>query len=114
MRIKTMSIAEKRIQTSQEEAMRRIIGETVVQMGKEMTIAEIIKSVISGDMAKNVAKACRVVIPVKRIEIRKSEVTSRGNEEPESIIEAQPEEEEEPEESPAEEPAEEPEAAEAD
>ncbi|MFA6802554.1 MAG: 30S ribosomal protein S3ae [Candidatus Methanomethylophilaceae archaeon] len=114
MRIKTMSIAEKRIQTSQEEAMRRIIGETVVQMGKEMTIADIIKSVISGDMAKNVAKACRVVIPVKRIEIRKSEVTSRGNEEPESIIEAQPEEEEEPEESPAEEPAEEPEAAEAD
>mgnify|MGYP002410529915 FL=1 len=113
MRIKTMSIAEKRIQTSQEEAMRRIIGETVVQMGKEMTIADIIKSVISGDMAKNVAKACRVVIPVKRIEIRKSEVTSRGNEEPESIIEAQPEEEEEAEESPVEEATEEPEAAEA-
>ncbi|MEA4977118.1 MAG: 30S ribosomal protein S3ae [Methanomassiliicoccaceae archaeon] len=97
MRIKTMSIADNRIQTSQEEAMRRIIGETIVQMGKEMTIADIIKSVISGDMAKTVARACRVVIPIKRIEIRKSEVTSRGNEEPGSIIEAQPAEEEEPE-----------------
>ncbi|HKM13343.1 MAG TPA: 30S ribosomal protein S3ae [Candidatus Methanomethylophilaceae archaeon] len=120
MRIKTMNIAENRIQASQEEAMRRAIGESIVQMGKEMTMADIVKSIISGDMGRNVAKACRTIIPVKRVEIRKSEIRSRGTEEPDSIIEQPVEEideseDEAPVEAPAEEPAEESEAeAEAD
>ena len=65
-------------------------------------------------MAKNVAKACRVVIPIKRVEIRKSEVLATGEGEPESIMAAfeQPKEEaaeEAPaEEAPAEDAAEEP------
>ena len=82
-RIKTMSIAERRIQSSQEDAMRRIIGETLVQIGKEKTLSEIVKSIVSGDLAK----ACRIVIPIKRIEVRKSEVLASGEGEPESIIE---------------------------
>lgn len=98
MRIKTMNIAENRIQASQEEAMRRAIGESIVQMGKEMTMAEIVKSIISGDMGRNVAKACRTIIPIKRVEIRKSEIRSRGTEEPESIIEQPIEESDESEE----------------
>lgn len=111
IRLKTMSIADKRIQGSQEEAMRRVIGETIAQMGSEMTLADIVKAIISGDMARNVAKECRVIIPVKRIEIRKSEIKSRGNEEPESIIEESVEEEPEDETS-AEEESEDEESAE--
>jgi small subunit ribosomal protein S3Ae len=110
MRVKIMSIAEKRIQSSQEEAMRRIMGETVKELSSEMTMADLVKNVISGDLARNVARACRVVIPIKRVEIRKTEVLARGGEEPESIIEApaKPEtDDEETEEEPAEEPAEE-------
>lgn len=87
-RIKTMSIAERRIQTSQEEGMRRIIGETLVAMAEKMTLSDMVKAIISGDLAKDVAKACRVVIPIKRIEIRKTEVLSVGDGEPECIIEA--------------------------
>jgi small subunit ribosomal protein S3Ae len=110
-RIKTMSIAEKRIQTSQEEGMRQIIGETLVAIGKEKTLSEIVKDIISGDLPKDLAKACRVIIPIKRIEIRKSEVLAFGEGEPESIIPDMPvapaEEETVTEEAPAEEPAEE-------
>lgn len=95
-RIKTMSIAERRIQSSQEDGMRRIIGETLVQIGKEKTLSEIVKDIVSGDLAKSLARACRVVIPIKRIEIRKSEVLAMGEGEPESIIpEAEPVEAEE-------------------
>lgn len=86
IRIKIMSIAETRIQSSQEEAMRRIMGETVRDMSTGMTLADLVKVIISGDMAREVARACRIVIPIKRVEIRKTEVLSRGNEEPESII----------------------------
>jgi len=91
LRVKTMSVAERRIQTTQEEAIRRVSAETLVQMGKEMTLSEIVKSIVSGDMAKDLAKACHIIIPIKRIEIRRTEVTSSGEGEPESIIEAEPE-----------------------
>ena len=106
-RIKTMSIAERRIQSSQEDGMRRIIAETLVAIGQEKTLSEIVKDIVSGDLAKDLARACRVVIPIKRIEIRKSEVLASGEGEPESIIPAAEVEAEE--EAPAEEPvAEEP------
>ena len=116
VRIKPMSIAERRIQTSQEEAMRACMAQALIDMGKENNLSDIVKLIISGDMAKNVAKACRVVIPIKRVDIRKSEVLSAGEGEPESIMAAfeQPKEEaveeapaaEEPAEAPAEEAAE--------
>ena len=109
-RIKTMSIAERRIQSSQEDGMRRIIAETLVQIGQERTLSEIVKDVVSGDLAKELARACRIVIPIKRIEIRKSEVLAMGEGEPESILPATEAPAEEPavEEAPAEEPAEAP------
>ncbi|MCL2333348.1 MAG: 30S ribosomal protein S3ae [Candidatus Methanoplasma sp.] len=87
-RVKTMSIAERRIQSAQEQGMRNMIEETLMRMGEKMTLSELVKSIISGEMGKELAKACRVVIPMKRIEIRKSEVLKQGSGEPESIIEA--------------------------
>jgi len=90
LRVKTMSIAERRIQSSQEEGMRNIIGITLVEMGTKMTLSDMVKAVISGDLAKDLARACRVVIPIKRLEIRKTEVLKIGDGEPESIIEERP------------------------
>ncbi len=112
-RIKTMAIADRRIQSSQEDAMRRVIGETLVAIGQEQTLSQIVKSIVSGDLAKDLARACRVIIPIKRIEIRKSEVKANGDAEPESIMpetvveetsEEAPAEAEAVEETPAEEP----------
>lgn len=109
-RIKTMAIADKRIQSSQEDAMRRVIGETLVAMGQEQTLSQVVKAIVSGDLAKDLARACRIVIPIKRIEIRKSEVMASGDAEPESIIPesemVSEEDEAVVEEAPAEEPAE--------
>ncbi len=85
-RIKTMSIADRRIQSSQEEGMRAIISETLTNMGKEMTLSEIVKAIISGSLSRDLAKACHVVIPIKRIEVRKSEVLEFGEGEPEAVF----------------------------
>ncbi len=110
-----MSIADRRIQSSQEEGMRAIITETLTNMGKEMTLSEIVKAIISGNLSRDLAKACHVVIPIKRIEVRKSEVLEFGEGEPEAVF--APEEmvsNEAPEAAaPAEEPAEEAPAEEA-
>ena len=91
IRIKPMSIAEKRIQASQEDAMRGIMYDTLMQMGVENNLSEIIKAIISGDMARDLAKACRTIMPMKRIEIRKSEILEFA-EEVDSAIEIPPEE----------------------
>jgi len=118
-RIKTMSIADRRIQSSQEEGMRAIITETLTNMGKEMTLSEIVKAIINGSLSRDLAKACHVVIPIKRIEVRKSEVLEFGEGEPEAVFapeemvsneapEAAPAAEEAAEEAPAEEAAEAP------
>ena len=115
-RIKTMAIADKRIQSSQEDAMRRVIGETLVAMGQEQTLSQMVKAIVSGDLAKDLARACRIIIPIKRIEIRKSEVMAVGDSEPESIMpetvveDTEEESEETVEEAPAEEPVAEAEA----
>jgi len=87
LRIKTMSIAERRIQSSQEDGMRAIIGVTLKEMATKMTLSDMVKAIISGELAKELARACRVVIPMKRLEIRKTEVLGVGDGEPESIIE---------------------------
>lgn len=88
LRIKTMSIADKRIQASQEDAMRAKIGEYLTQFAAQSKLADVVKSIINGDMSKDTAKACHIIIPIKRIEIRKSEILRKGEGEPESIIEA--------------------------
>ena len=104
-----MSIADRRIQASQEEGMRAAIAAYLTSYAAENKLADIIKAIISGDMAKDTAKACHAIIPIKRIEIRKSEVLVRGEGEPESIIEAEaPAKEEEPAEEVVEAPAEAP------
>jgi small subunit ribosomal protein S3Ae len=47
--------------------------------GSEMTISDIIRSVISGEMAKRLSNVSKVVVPIKRIEIRKTEVLEMGS-----------------------------------
>ena len=114
IRIKPMSIAEKRIQASQEDAMRRIMHDVLMQMGVENNLSDVIKAIISGDMARDLAKACRTIMPMKRIEIRKSEVLEFA-EENDSAIEVPKEEapeEDEPEEESVEETSEEEESEE--
>ena len=109
LRLKTMSIADRRIQASQEEGMRAAIKDYLTSYAAENKLADIIKAIISGDMSKDTARACHQIIPIKRIEIRKSEVLVRGEGEPESIIEAEaPAKEEEPAEEVVEAPAEAP------
>ena len=48
-------------------------------MGAEMTISDIIKSVISGEMAKRLSNVSKVIVPIKRVEIRKTEVLEMGS-----------------------------------
>ncbi len=103
VRIKIMSVTEKRIQSSQESAVRSIMSEEVHKSVPEMTISDLVKKIISGDLAKELAQASKVIVPIKRVEIRKSEVLEMGTPVPDEDIsgeEASEESEETPEEIP--------------
>jgi small subunit ribosomal protein S3Ae len=80
IRVKPMSITEKRIQSSQETALRTIMDDEMRRMGEEKTISEIVKAIIDGEMARRLGTVCKVIVPIKRVEIRKTEVLEMGSE----------------------------------
>ena len=73
-----MSITEQRIQAAQETAIRNIMDKTLTDLAANMTVSEMVKSIITGDMSKELSNAAKVIIPIKRIEVRKSEVLEVG------------------------------------
>jgi len=78
LRVKPMSITEQRIQAAQETAIRNITDKTLTDLAATMTVSELVKAIITGDMSKELSNAAKVIIPIKRIEVRKSEVLEVG------------------------------------
>jgi small subunit ribosomal protein S3Ae len=76
--IKPMAVSEQRIQASQETAIRRIMDEEIRRVASGVTIGELVRMLIMGDMSKAVSEASRKIVPIKRIEIRRSDVISLG------------------------------------
>jgi small subunit ribosomal protein S3Ae len=77
IRVKPMAITERRIKASQQEAIRHAIVDTVSDYAGKATLPELIRSIISGEMSKSIFRKCKPVYPIKRIEIRKSEILAR-------------------------------------
>lgn len=79
VRIKPMSITEQRIQAAQETAIRNIMSSTLIDLAANMTVSELVKAIITGDLSKDLSNAAKVIIPIKRIEVRRSEVLEAGS-----------------------------------
>ena len=75
VKVKPMAITEKRIQTSQQKAIRHLMSNVVSTAAGKQTLGELIKDVLSGDMAKNIFKECKPVYPIRKIEIRRTQIT---------------------------------------
>ncbi len=78
IRLKPMSITEQRIQAAQETAIRGLMYSSLQSSVTDMTVSELVKSIISGELTRDLSNACKVIIPIKRIEIRRSEVLEAG------------------------------------
>jgi small subunit ribosomal protein S3Ae len=75
IKVKPMAITEKRIQTSQQKAIRHLMSGVVSNAAANQTMSELIKDVLSGDMAKLIFKECKPVYPIRKIEIRRTQIT---------------------------------------
>ena len=106
LRAKPMAVTDKRIQGSQRQALRAAMNQLVAKEAKSKTLGEFIKAMISGTLPKKIAKECKHIYPVKRVEIRKSEILTMPEGGKDQLVPYEPPEEDVKEEEPA--PAEEP------
>lgn len=75
--LKPVCIAEHHLQSRQETSIRHIMEETLKKVVSEKTLAEVVKDIVSGELCNIIAKACKVIYPLKKVEIRKSEVLKK-------------------------------------
>lgn len=74
IRMKTVFVLIRRVNTSIKGAAREKARELVAQFTKERTLDELMKAVIMGELQAFVKKECSKIYPVGNIEVRKSEV----------------------------------------
>jgi small subunit ribosomal protein S3Ae len=78
IRVKPMAVSEQRIQASQETAIRTIMQDECRAAASEATIGEFVRMLIMGELSKRISDASKIIVPIKRIEIRRSEVSKAG------------------------------------
>lgn len=89
IRVKPLVILDRRIQTSQERMIRGIVVERIKAMLGELSLAEGLRLVFSGDLGRELAKHLRLIYPTKRVEVGKLDVLD-----PSQLMEVPPTEEE--------------------
>ncbi len=94
MRVKVLCVPDRRIKSSIKSEIRKKITEYLAQKAREMTFSEYAKFIISDEAPRELAKVLKPIYPVRRIEIRKSEVLHFPEE---KIVELKKEEEPSPE-----------------
>jgi small subunit ribosomal protein S3Ae len=78
VRVKPMAIADRRIQSSKQRVIRQIMERGVRESAAAMSMGDFVRVMISGELAKNIAVACKPIQPISRVEIRQSEVLQMG------------------------------------
>ena len=77
VRVKTVIISVGRISSSYQHALRERVSEVVSSRAERMSMAELVRAMVTGALSKDIAKECKRIKPVKRVEIRKSEILAR-------------------------------------
>ncbi len=74
-RVKPMAVTERRAQHTQEQEIRRLAVTILQGAAAEREHAAFIRDVVNGELGQVIFREARKVYPLKRVEIRKSEVT---------------------------------------
>jgi small subunit ribosomal protein S3Ae len=74
LRVMGMVIATRRIQTSQERAIREIMKSIILKKAEELTFPQFILESVTGKIASEIAREAKKIYPLKRAEVRKIKV----------------------------------------
>ena len=78
IRLKPLAISGNRVRSSQQSAIRHIMDNVLKDFCSTKPLDEIVKAIISGQLAKIAATACKPIHPLQRVEIQKSEILKAG------------------------------------
>ena len=76
VRIKILSVTDKRINSSIKQSIRDRMKKLLDDIVPQCTLPELVSKMIFSNLAKQVKKETKDIYPLKRVEIRKSEVRS--------------------------------------
>ncbi len=76
VKVKPLSITNKRINSSIKRSLRKKQREVVKEMANDSRLGEFAEKMLFGELAKKIANECKTVYPLKQVEIWKSEVVS--------------------------------------
>jgi small subunit ribosomal protein S3Ae len=75
--IKPLAISDLRIKSSQQTAIRNHLEKSLTEIAGKHTLVELTRLIVSGEMSKTLGNSVKGIYPVKRIEIRRTEVLER-------------------------------------
>ncbi len=81
VRLKVLSVTDKRINSSIKSSIRKTQDEIVNDVAIKSTLPQLAQKILFGGLATKLKRDCKQVYPLKRVEIRKSEVRSVPHEE---------------------------------
>ncbi|PKK85118.1 MAG: 30S ribosomal protein S3ae [Thermoplasmata archaeon HGW-Thermoplasmata-1] len=74
VRVKPFAMTDRRIQSSQKTAIRKIMAEEISAEAANKTLGGFVKSMLDGTLANRIYKRTKEIYPLRRVEICKSEV----------------------------------------
>lgn len=78
IRLKPLAISGNRVRSSQQSEIRHIMHNVLYEFATTRPLDEVVKAIISGQLAKMAATACKPIHPLQRVEIQKSEILKPG------------------------------------
>ncbi|MGQ0536704.1 MAG: 30S ribosomal protein S3ae [Methanobacteriota archaeon] len=83
LRVKPLIVTDRRCRSSQLTAIRHAAENVVIGNGKDKALSEFVRDILSGELSQAVYREARKVYPLKRVELRRSEVFATPEVEPE-------------------------------
>ena len=74
MRVKVLTVPDRRIKSSIKSEIRKKIQEHLSEKANSMVFSEYVKYLLDDETSRELSKVLKPIYPVRRIEIRKSEV----------------------------------------
>jgi len=76
IRLKVLAITERKIHNSQESEIRQRIVSFLNEKIQKATMEELLKALVDEKLSSELYKECRIISPLRRLDIRASEVLS--------------------------------------
>lgn len=76
IRVKGLTVVSRKIKSDVKKAIRIVVMEIIKKEVEGSTLDEFIENIILDDMKKKILKNCRKIYPIRKFEVRKTEIVS--------------------------------------